>query len=374
MIHRYLYMLLFCCLPGFRAGSQDTAALKWWNPAGAGCTEGQAWPAESIRPYDRLPQRAAGQVPEEVWSLSQQAAGLVVRFRTDAQQITVRYQVTGALAMPHMPATGVSGIDLYGYNDRRFLWCAGKYSFRDTIQYRFTGLQPQTAPAAGIEYRLFLPLYNGVKWLEVGVPGGSRFAAMPARKETPVVVYGTSIVQGACASRPGMAWTALLSRRLNRPVANLGFSGTGRLDEPVVKLIAGISAAVFVLDCLPNLIGGKAVFTDKEIHDRLVAAVKQLRHSHPSVPVIITDHFGYTDAAINPEKRAAYRHVNRINHQVFAALLARGVRRLYLLPAEQLHQDEDTMVDGIHPTDLGMMRYAEAYEKLIRRVLKETNR
>ena len=82
------------------------------------------------------------------------------------------------------------------------------------------------------EYGLYLPLYNGVESLKIGV---SMLRRLPGsrRDAKPVVFYGTSITHGGCASRPGMVHTAILGRRLDRPVVNLGFSGNGRMDAAV---------------------------------------------------------------------------------------------------------------------------------------------
>lgn len=354
------------------ATAQTMASFNWWNPATNkfAVINGQGWTSEVENTYDRFPQRAKQSVNTEVWKLSKQSAGLQVRFKTNAKQITVRYQVTEPLAMPHMPATGVSGIDLYGTDSRgNALWCAGKYSFKDTIEYKFTDLTPPNADATtGIEYCLYLPLYNAVKWLEIGTPNGSAFIPQAADSVKPIVVYGTSIAQGACASRPGMAWTAILSRKLKQPLINLGFSGAGKLEPEVVQLVNEIDARVFVLDCLPNLVGGKSDFSAREIYDRIISAVKQIRKVHPATPIILTDHFGYTDASINTIKRDRYKMANRVNHQAFTDLKMGGVKHLSLLPMEALKQDMDTMVDGIHPTDLGMMRYAEAYRFIITKI------
>ena len=73
----------------------------------------------------------------------------------------------------------------------------------------------------------------------------------PIRKK-PIVFYGTSILQGGCASRPGMAHTNIISRRLNRECINLGFSGNGQLDLEVARVMAEVDAGVFVLDFVPN--------------------------------------------------------------------------------------------------------------------------
>ncbi|RYY26595.1 MAG: acetylhydrolase, partial [Sphingobacteriaceae bacterium] len=318
-----VFMMLLIMV-GCTASAQNKPAFRWYNPAKneVNVIEGQAWPMEVAEPFDRFPARAEKTINPEIWKLSKQSAGLVIRFKTNASAITIRYQVDGALSMPHMPATGVSGIDLYGVdNSGRYLWCAGKYAFKDTINYQFINLQPEkTGAKNSIEYRLYLPLYNSVKWLEIGVPDIDFISLLAARKDKPVIVYGTSIAQGACASRPGMCWTSILSRKINLPVINLGFSGTGRLEKEVLDLVNEVDASAYILDCLPNLTGGKNTFTQSEIYNRLIDAVKQIRIKHPQTPIILTDHFGYTDAMINPLKRAEFIAINQTNHRAFKDL------------------------------------------------------
>src|SRR5690625_7315134 len=64
---------------------------------------------------------------------------------------------------------------------------------------------------------------------------------------------GTSIIHGIAASRAGMSLPAILGRRLGRDVVGLGFSGNGKMETAVAELLAEIDAAVYVVDCLPNM-------------------------------------------------------------------------------------------------------------------------
>lgn len=352
----------------------QTTRFTWWNPASSKVPviEGQAWPEEMKNRYDRLPARAEKLVRDQVWNLSMQSAGLMIRFRANSGEIKIRYQAGGKLALPHMPSTGVSGVDLYAVsNDGEWRWCAAKYAFGDTITYNFKNLEPvDQNHKLGREYRLFLPLYNNVKWLEIGVPEESRFEALPVRPDKPVVVYGTSIAQGACASRPGMAWTSILSRKLDHPLINLGFSGNGRLEKEVVDMVTEIDAKIFVLDCLPNLISSVGISMD-EVKNRILSAVRDIRRKHDHTPILLAEHDGYTDEGINPVSRKNYQEVNAVMQDAYTQLKSEGVKEIFLIPKEDFQQDIETTVDGTHPTDLGMMRYAEAYEKHIRDILHE---
>ncbi len=359
---RSVLSFLLLTLVFITVSAKEKTKLKWWDPADSKMyvINGQAWPGRTESLYDRLPADAKNKVREPVWKLSKNSAGLTIRFISNSPKIVVRYKVIGSLAMPHMPATGVSGVDLYARSTvGEWEWCKGNRSFGDTVTYTFRGLPVKDAyHSKGRVYTLYLPLYNSVEWLEIGHKENSAFVPLKKRKEKPIVVYGTSIAQGACASRPGMAWTALLERKMDRPLINLGFSGNGRLEPEMIDLIAQIDAKVYVLDCLPNLVLGKK-YTAKEVYNRITRSVKQLKEKRPDVPILLVDH-----ASIHPD-------LNEVSHRAFADLKASGVNGLFLLTHNDIGLYYDSFVDGTHPSDYGMEGYANAYEKTLREILNE---
>jgi len=365
---------MIALLPGLSALAQSDEKTVWWNPAKAEfpVVEGQAWPKEMKASYNRLPARAEKKLRPELWSLSRTSTGLIIRFRSNADQITVRYTVDGKLDKPHMPSTGVSGLDLYARNsDGKWLWTAGNFTFGDTIVYRFSDINPNDGyHKLGREYNLYLPLCNSVQWMEIGVKEGSLFTPLPLRQEKPIVVYGTSIVHGGCASRPGMVWTAIVGRDLDRPLINLGFGSNGRLEKELISLIGEVDASIYVLDCLPNLCDSK-VYSKEEVSRRIIESVKQLKKDHPRIPILLTDHCGYTDGLMNLTKQQNYLNVNQVQHEAYARLKSEGIQDLYLLDYQDIHLSLDAMVDGFHPSDLGMQQYATAYIKTLRSILNQ---
>ena len=371
-IHLCYFLVLFCI--NHLSVSQEKTNDSWWNPENhpLPTLEGQAWPASVASYYDRLPQKAKQKVRKPVWVLSKQTAGLVIRFRSDANKIKVRYGLDGSFQMPHMPATGVSGVDLYAKNsDGQWHWLKGNRSFADTTRYIYDHIDPNDPyHDQGREYQLYLPLYNSVKWLEVGVPEGASFEPMPVRQEKPIVVYGTSIAQGACASRPGMAWTGILGRKMDRPLINLGFSGNGRLEEEIIDLLAEIDAKIYVLDCLPNLAPNKGI-TSEEVEARIIASVKRLKEKRPNVPVLLAEHAGYSDGTLNKERHKVYTKLNEALRKAYWQLKHTGISGLYVLPRSEMALGMDGYVDGTHPSDLGMQYYAAAYERSLRKILHE---
>ena len=347
--------------------------LAWWKASDTTSyiIDGQAWSTEMGNSIQRLPPRAAALVRKPVWDLSQQTAGLSIRFVSNAPEIIVRYKVTGPVNKPHIPSTAFSGVDLYATDSDGMLhWTSGKYSFKDTVQYIFATLRPNdNFHKLGREYQLFLPLFNTVSNLEIGVPIGSVFKILPPRLEKPIVVYGTSIAQGACASRPGMAWTNILSRKLDRSVINLGFASNGRLENPLIDLINEIDARVFILDCLPNLLGKD--IDSASLQKRIIESVISIRSKHPNTPILLTEHAGYTNGYMIPARQTLFEGANKILNAAFAMLKKESITGIYLLSLNEIGIDEEAMVDGTHPNDLGMVRYAEAYEKKLREIFME---
>ena len=351
--------------------SQVQAQIKWENPLQQSfpVERGRAWNNELKSTYNRLPLRAKEKVRPPLWDLSQQSAGLSIAFYSNAPEITVRYVVGGGLAMFHMPTTGVSGMDLYATDvDGRQRWCAGRFAFKDTVTCRYTGLSYDNAyHRKGYEFELFLPLYNSVSWLEIGVPQDAYFSFLPVSEEKPLVIYGTSIAQGACASRPGMAWTNIVKRKLECPVINLGFSGNGKLESELFDLLAETDAKMYIIDCMPNLPGAEE---SKLIYDRCLQGVRKLRKAS-SAPILLVEHSGYTNELTSKTTEDSYRIANVELRKAYEALQKEGIVELHYLTKEEIGLSMDAMVEGVHPNDLGMQQYADSYVRKIKEVLHQ---
>ena len=294
MMRLHKILLTLVCFTVLSAHAQ----WKWLNPLECGfpVIQNQGWTEEIGDRYVRLPQRAEGKVRKPVWDLSRNSAGLAIHFFSNAPELKVRYQVSGPLNMPHMPTTGVSGVDLYSIDsDGQWRFYFGGYPSGDTLQYHYTNIGKDMYHDRGYEFRLYLPPYNTIKWLEIGVPENDELTFIPVSPEKPILLYGTSIAQGACASRPGMTWGTILQRSLGYPLINLGFSGNGRLEKEVLDFICEIDARLYILDCLPNL----TPKSKDEITQLVSDAVKQIRATHSS-PILLVEHAGYSYQVSGP--------------------------------------------------------------------------
>ena len=373
---RLLGLCLFATAAGFAQNPKTTPlvtapaatakqpvepALEWrdvtqWGVEGRafGDMERQSW-------FDRFPSVAEGKVTDAVWGLSRDSAGMMVRFKTDATTIWANYTLRRErLALANMTAMGASGIDLYARDD------AGKWRWVGVTRPDKKVIRQQII--AGLksgfrEYAAYLPLYNGVEQLSLGVPPGAKFEPLAPRTEKPIVFYGTSITQGASASRPGMVHTAILGRRFDRPVINLGFSGNGRMDAAVGELLAKIDAAVFVIDCLPNMAAA-------DVRQKCIPLVNQLRAARPNTPIVLVEDRRSTNAWILPKGDKHHTDNHAALRECFATLQKEGIKGLHYLGGDDLLGDDaEAATDGSHPSDLGFVRHADLFEPVLRKAL-----
>ena len=357
------YFLYSLSVPLLAQTPASEPELEWYD-ARKFTVEGLGF-REVKSPYDRLPARAEGVVRPEVWNLSRDSAGALVRFVVGATAIHARWTVTNAsLASANITAVASSGLDLYAKTDAgRWHWLGiGRPTrFPENTDVLATGI-----PANPREYMVYLPLRNGVASLEIGLPKGSTITPGPPRAAgaKPILFYGTSITHGISASRSGMTHVAMLGRTFNREVINLGFSGNGRMEPEVIKFVAELDPAVFVLDCLPNMAA-------KDVKERTVPGVKMLREAHPQTPILLVEDRNWETGFLVQARRDG----NEANHaalrEAYDALKAEKVPHIHYLKADDLlgHDGEGT-VDGSHPTDLGFTRQAAEFEKALRPILK----
>ena len=359
-----------------------------------GLLHGRAFPRNATKaPYDRLPATAEKTCRPAIWSLSEQPAGMFLQFGTNSRTVQVKYNLTGkGLDMWHFPSTGVSGMDAY-------VWDAGNKTWRWTGtahpaypqtsfvagQLRPCGGAAGEKPCPDTLYRVHLPTYNGVVGgsLLIGLSEGATLTPDASKfigGQGAVVWYGTSILQGGVASRPGQIFTHEVSRNLGRLVYNFGFSGNGLMELSVAQYLAAIRPApgLFILDCNPNMLGDL-------IGARAVPLIRYLRtHGWAETPIIMSEGTEYGIQWASPSTAAKQAAKNANLTAAFKTLVAGGDAHLFYSKGPPLFASPlsmapvvagdarllvDPTVGGTHPTDLGMRKMAAYWTAEIAKVL-----
>ena len=340
--------------------------MKWFSPVTAPFElEGMAF-FDRDRVYRRLPLNPDSPMPAEVERLSWNTAGVKLRFRAKLKKLAVRVRVTEAHVCDHLTAMAKCGFDCYADDGTGMRFCAAGRFDRSLTEYEsvfFDFDRPHE-----LEIVVNFPLYSGVSDVLFGFDWDAEISA-PSRRSygRRIVAYGTSITQGGCASRPGMAYTNILSRRLDAEIINLGFSGSGRAEEEVAREIAKIdNVGMFIIDCEENC------HLPEVISERYPVFLRILRESDPGVPILLLTASRKAYERFN-ETESGYRAENkRIQRELAETLRKNGDGDVYFLDYDDIRGESwmDETVDGVHATDLGFINLANGLEPVIRGILK----
>jgi lysophospholipase L1-like esterase len=342
--------------------AQKAAVKLRWVDVKELCIEGKGW-TDSKQFYDRLPAKAQGVVRPSIWELQHDAAGIVIRFVTNGTTIAARWTLTKSkLSIPNVSASGVSGLDLYVRENGKWGWFGAARPDEITNEKNLTtGLSSKDR-----ECMLYLPLRNGIEKLEIGIPEDASCSFPPERPKgmKPIVFYGTSIVQGAAASRPGMTYPALICRHLDRTMINLGFAGNAVCEPEMAALLAELDPALYIIDPLPNM-------SAQMVKERTGKLIATIRVAHPKTPIIMVENTEMGDAPTNPTRRNGYTAANLELRKIYEQRIKEGDRKLYYIHGDKLlGTDGEGTVDRVHPTDLGFMRMIKIIEPVVKRALK----
>jgi len=360
------------------------------------------WPdsgsVHTLSSYTRIPTYLKDSIRQELWDRGLNSAGIGIRFATNSKRIGVRYNLHSNFHMAHMADTGIKGTDLY-------IWCpeeegkkssflrsasddrqsrarssrsskssSGHWAYVNTNRPTKDSIQSkvyvENMDGEMHECMIYLPLYDGVNWIEIGVDSDAVLTQPMLdnpRKKMRIVNYGTSIMHGGCASRTGMAATNIMQRELNVEMVNLGVSGEGKLVYPMARAMAEMEDVIaYVIDPVPNC---TQMMCDTLTYD----FIRIIRNARPRVPIIMVEGPMYPYAKFDSYFREYLPAKNEAFRKNYEKLKAEGDENLYYVTCEGLTgPDEEGTVDGIHLTDLGFRAYADKLEEVLREVLKKT--
>ena len=327
---------------------------------------------DSERTYSRLPANLKDSVRQSLWDRQQCSSGIGVRFATNSSRIGVRYKLLLDTHMIHMADTGLKGTDLYIFEgDSVWRHAATNRPYLKDKENKIveSTYMSNLDTTAMTEYMVYFPLYDGVIDLEIKVDSLAELTSGRPDlidRNKKIVAYGTSILQGGCASRTGMAATNILSRELNCEVVNLGFSGDGKMDSCVARAMAKIpDVDVYVLDPVPNC-------TEMMCDTLTYGFVNILRTARPDIPIVMVEGPIYPYARYDSFFRKYLPAKNEKFRRNYEKLKSENPENIYYVDSVNLDGiEDDGTVDGIHLTDLGFRHYADKLRPVLEAILNK---
>ena len=306
--------------------------------------------------YRRLPEAVAKEVSDGVHFLHAHTAGGRVRFRTNSTRVAVSVKLSNLCRGSNFTLSGSCGLDLYMDNGYESTFMP-PYEMVDSYESCLP-----THSSEWHEYMIHLPLYSEVLSLHIGLDETAGLeAAAPYAEICPVVYYGSSITQGGCASRPGLAYQAILSRRLNGDFLNLGFSGSAKAEPRMAEYIKTLPMKAFVYDYDFN------APTLEHLQQTHEAMFRVIREANPTLPIVMLSRPKGKLIVDEPERLAVIKAT--YEHAVEA-----GDKNVYFIDGPTLMAlcgtaGNEGTVDNCHPNDFGFVSMAAALEKVLKEIL-----
>lgn len=322
-------------------------------------------------------------VNENLVILGENTAGGQISFRSDTGSLWIRAKLKAVPELCHMAPIGQGGFDCYVGRNRQELLCLGVTMFdlteeeyqcevisREAMEDLRLGRpakgDPEEAPF--YEFLIHLPLYCSVESIELGIDRGASIKPpSPYEREGSLVLYGTSITQGACATRPGLCYANLLARRLNLETYNFGFSGNGLGEPQMADLLTEIeNPLLYVLDYEAN--AGDQKRHAGCLEETLEPLIRRLKEAHRDIPVVVVSKFPFVFETLSPRKRETCERLRRFQRET-AERLNEELGGVWFIDGKELFPEgvDGLTVDTVHPTDLG---FACMTEKLLRELEK----
>lgn len=304
--------------------------------------------------YYRVPRDVAKEVSANIYDMCHKTAGGRVRFCSDSSYVAIRAHVHNVEHVPVMTILSSAGFDLYADN----VYAGSFIPQYDQLEGVYEAIVDLKS-SKNREFTIHFPLYTGVYDLHIGIDeNASLTAAKPYGYDKPVVYYGSSITNGASASRPGMTYEAQISRTLNIDHHNLGFGGAAKGELPMAEYVAGLDMCVFVYDYDHN---APTVEYLDETHERMF---KIVREKNPDLPIIIISR----PAVIQSEDRDARFAVIK---KTYDNAVAAGDKNVYLIPGWEFFDGvgNDYTTDNCHPTDLGFFLMAKGIADVLKKLI-----
>ena len=299
--------------------------------------------------YRRMPENIAKNISKGVFSLHTHTAGGRVRFSTDSCYVAIHAVMDGVSKMPHFACTGSIGFDLYEKESY-----IGTFVPPFDVENKYEGII-EFGNRKCRDITINFPLYSTVSKLYIGLQKNS-VIEKPSQysNREPIVYYGSSITQGGCASRPGMSYPAIISRKFDCDYINLGFSGNAKAEDEMIDHIKSLDMSIFVFDYDHNSPNTEHL---KATHEKMF---KEIRKVHQKLPIILMSRPKYILTKKEEERR-------KIIETTYKNARSKGDEKVYFLDGRELTaycKDAGT-VDNCHPTDFGFFSMSEALSKVI---------
>lgn len=278
-------------------------------------------------------------------TLKYHTTGFNITFKTNAKYIKIKANLKGPSYMSHMTGVGQVGFDLYYKHNNEFVFISSTKT--SAKEYEITLVDNLDKEIK--EFRLYFPLYQGLNKAEIGINQEATLEFIKEKQEK-IVIYGTSISQGGCASRPGMGYSNILDRLLNYEIINLGFSGSAHLEDEMINVLNCIESNILILEVEANN-------SSNDLDEKLSSFIERINIKN----ILLITHFPNALTLLNKE----LDNIIKLNYDI-----QKKIKNIILINGNEILKElnYDATVDGSHLTDLGFFVLANGLIPYINKI------
>ena len=323
-------------------------------------------PIPTSKPFARIDTSKFDFPTATITRYANYSTGLAIAFTTDSKVISAKWETSPANAGNNMTAISQKGLDLYIKLDGEWVFAGvGRPDMKKAPYDQHKWIIVEDMEPGVKECLLYLPLFDYVNSLEIGVEEGASIAAMENPFKYKIIVKGSSVTHGASATSPGKTYAARFGRDNGFYCCNVGFSGSSKLQKEYAEYLAAIEDVdAFIFDTFSNP-------SAEEIHARFDEFVDIVRAAHPEVPMIFmqterreTRNFSTKIEAFEVAKQKAAE--DEVKERM------KTDKHIYFIDSEGfLGYDHLGTADGTHPSDLGFTRMLEVISPKILKIFKK---
>ena len=309
----------------------------------------------------RLPEKLIPSLRPEMHRLARMTSGGRIRFVTDAPQLRIEAILADTSFKTNMTPLLHSGFDLYEGEGTRMQRidvvrpiAQGDVPFEPLDGFAIERAVGKTInlPVGKRLYTLYLPIFCALEKLEIGLTEGFEVERAPDYKVAlPIIFYGSSITQGACASRPALTYPARVCRMLDADFINLGFAGQAKGDYEIAEYLSALPMKAFVMDYDHNAPDAKWL---RETHWRFYERVLE---GAPQTPTLFMSRIPASSIVDDEQNRVACQQV--VEESYRRTIRERDIRASFLSGTTVFGECfEDNLLDLVHPNDCGFKKIA----------------
>lgn len=323
--------------------------LAWINIKEAPFAISGVYFDDELNQYTRMPHSVSSTVSDGVCGISKESTGGRVRFKTDSKFLGFYAKLSGGYNSTFDMFQKIKGseyFDKYTY--------IGAFAPLRTVGNSL--IEGYMTDGVMVDYCINFPSRH-VYDVFVALDRDSEILEpTPYRIQKPIVFYGSSITQGAGASKPGNTYEAIISKHLDAEYINLGFGGNAKGEQEMAEYIAKLDMSAFVLDYDHNSPNAEYLWNTH------LDFFRTIRKAQPDLPIIILtapNTMPWYDW-YQPRRDAIYN--------TYKTAISEGDKNVYFIDGSTLFGDVDRdlcTVDTCHPTDLGYWRMALKIEETL---------